>query len=206
MTVLTLENPIKQQNDLQNILSSIVLAFCNDPIARWIYYSPQQYLYSFPSLVTAFAGKAFDSGTVYYSQSYSGAAFWFPPQIHPDLDAVVRGIRLTITPEKRDSAIRMLKQRRDFHPCEPHWYLALLGVKPTQQHRGYGSASIRPILDYCDRYSQLAYVEASNLANLPFFEKHGFEAIGKIQIADSPTLFPMVRYPKNLWGKSLILR
>ena len=197
VTILTLENPSKQQLVLENIINSVVLAFSADPIVRWMYPSPQEYLTNFPNFIKSFGGKAFDYQTVYYSDFYSGAAFWFPPQIEPDMDAVVGIIQKTISTENLAQMLSLLEQMSHFHPSEPHWYLAILGVEPIQQKKGYGSALMQQILNHCDRYNQLAYLESSNIANLTFYEKHGFEVTGIIQAGNSPTMFPMVRYPRN---------
>ncbi|MDJ0571843.1 MAG: hypothetical protein QNJ53_22750 [Pleurocapsa sp. MO_192.B19] len=45
------------EDDLEQIVNSIVLAFSADPVVRWMYPSPQQYLESFPNFVRAFGVK-----------------------------------------------------------------------------------------------------------------------------------------------------
>ena len=39
--------------------SVITLAFASDPVARWTYPDPDQYLEHFPAFVRAFAGRSF---------------------------------------------------------------------------------------------------------------------------------------------------
>jgi hypothetical protein len=51
-------------------------------------------------------------------------------------------------------------------------------------------------MDLCTRAHTIAYLESSNPTNIPFYEQQGFEVIGKIQAGDSPTIFPMLRYPR----------
>ncbi len=55
---------------------------------------------------------------------------------------------------------------------------------------------MKQVLASCDRDGTIAYLEASNLKNIPFYEQQGFEVIGKIQAGDSPVIFPMLRYPR----------
>jgi ribosomal protein S18 acetylase RimI-like enzyme len=83
-----------------------------------------------------------------------------------------------------------------YHPHEPHWYLPLLGVDPTRQGQGIGSALLQHAAALCDRAGQLAYLESSNPANVPLYERHGFEVVGTIQAGASPTFYPMVRKPR----------
>jgi ribosomal protein S18 acetylase RimI-like enzyme len=83
-----------------------------------------------------------------------------------------------------------------YHPPEPHWYLPLLGVDPTRQGQGVGSALLQHATARCDQAGQLAYLESSNPANVPLYERHGFEIVGQIQAGTSPTFHPMVRKPR----------
>ena len=198
MTVLTIENPVKQQQELENIINSLVLAFSADPVTRWMYPSDEQYFSSFPDFVKSFGANAFDCKTVYYPDNFAGAALWFPPQVEPDTDLVVEMIQRTISPENIEQVFNLFEQMSHFHPTEPHWYLGILGVKSTQRKKGYGSALIKQILSICDRHNQLAYLEASSLANVSFYKKYGFEVIRKIQVDKSPSMFAMIRYPRNV--------
>ncbi len=182
--------------DVEQIIDSIVLAFSSDPLARWVYPSPQQYLKSFPDFVKIFAGKAFEQKTVYYTDNYSGAALWLPPQSELNNDAIGLYLQQTISPQQEPKIFAVFEQMSHYHPQEPHWYLALVGVDSTQQRQGYGSALIQPVLKECDLQQQLAYLESSSPESRSLYERHGFELIETIQIDDSPTIFPMMRYPK----------
>jgi ribosomal protein S18 acetylase RimI-like enzyme len=83
-----------------------------------------------------------------------------------------------------------------YHPSEPHWYLPMLGVDPSQQGKGFGSALLQHALIQCDRDTKLAYLESSNPKNIPIYERHGFELLGTIQVGTSPSIFPMLRRPR----------
>jgi ribosomal protein S18 acetylase RimI-like enzyme len=83
-----------------------------------------------------------------------------------------------------------------YHPSEPHWYLPLIGVDPSQQGKGYGSALLTHALMPCNRDHTCAYLESSNPKNIPLYERHGFEVLGTIQVGTSPPIFPMLRKPR----------
>ncbi len=89
-----------------------------------------------------------------------------------------------------------------YHPTDPHWYLPLIGVDPSQQGKGYGSALMQHALVPCDRDNKIAYLESSNPSsnheprNIPLYERHGFEILGTIQVGTSPPIFPMLRKPR----------
>ena len=83
-----------------------------------------------------------------------------------------------------------------YHPAEPLWYLPLIGVDPAHQNHGVGGALLRHALERVDREKHLAYLESSNPANIPLYERHGFEVIGTIQVGDAPPLTPIIRQPR----------
>lgn len=195
MTVFTIDNSDPNRDVIKNLVNSIVLAFSSDPIVRWMYPNQEQYQKHFPNFVKTFASRAFDHNTVYCTPDYAGGAFWFLPQIEPDTDAVIELIQQTVSEAIQEDVFTLFEQTSHFHPQQSYWYLGILGIKPSQQNKGYGSALIKQVLAHCDRHSQLAYLESSNPANLPFYQRHGFEIMGKIQAGSSPTMFPMVRYP-----------
>ena len=92
----------------------------------------------------------------------------------------------------------MFEQMDALHPQEPHWHLPLIGVDPAHQGKGIGSALLSHILDVCDAQNVSAYLEATSPQNVPLYERHGFEAVGSIQVADSPQIIPMLRKPRPM--------
>ena len=56
-----------------------------------------------------------------------------------------------------------------------------MGVDPSQQGKGFGSALLHHALIQCDCDSKLAYLESSNPKNIPLYQRHGFELLGTIQ-------------------------
>jgi ribosomal protein S18 acetylase RimI-like enzyme len=100
-------------------------------------------------------------------------------------------------PERVQSDLfAVFEQMGRYHPSEPHWYLPLIGADPAQQNKGYGSALLRHALSRCDHDKTLAYLESSNPKNIPLYERHGFEALGTIQVGTSPPIVPMLRKPR----------
>jgi ribosomal protein S18 acetylase RimI-like enzyme len=87
------------------------------------------------------------------------------------------------------------EQVGQFHPTEPHWYLAQIAVTPGRQGRGHGSALLRSGLERCDRDGLPAYLESSSPRNRALYERHGFDVIDEVRVADSPPIWPMLRPP-----------
>ena len=183
-------------SDEPSIVDVIVLAFSADPAARWTWSEPDQYISHFPDFVRAFGGKAFASASAYYVDNCAGAALWLPPDIHPDEEMLTDLIKRTASEHCQSEAFAVFEQMGRYHPNEPHWYLPLIGVDPSQQGKGYGSALMKHGLIPCDRDSKLAYLESTNPRNIPLYERHGFELLGTIQVGTSPPIFPMLREPR----------
>jgi len=175
---------------------TVVLAFSTDPAALWLYPDPQQFAANFPSFVGIFGGKAFEQGSAYSIDDFSGAALWLPPGIHPDVEALAGLIQRSVSEDKLEEVFAVFEQMDSSHPTEPHWYLPLIGVDPAYQGKGYGAALMKNMLTRCDRDQQLAYLENSNPKNTPLYERHGFELLETIQVGSSPPISPMLRKPR----------
>ena len=184
-------------SDEASAVAVVVLAFTADPAARWTWPDPDQYLKHFPRAVKAFGGKAFDHDSAYYVGGYSGAALWLPPGISPDEEVLIALLQSTGSAQFQKDGVAVVEQMGRYHPQEPHWYLPFIGVDPSHQGKGHGSALMQHALIPCDRDHTLAYLESSNPKNIPLYERHGFELLGTIQVGTSPPIFPMLRKPRR---------
>jgi ribosomal protein S18 acetylase RimI-like enzyme len=185
------------ESDQTAAIATIVSAFSADPVARWFYPDLQQCLEQLPSFVKAFAGAAFEHGSADCIDGCSGAALWLPPGVHPDEKALIALLERTIPERHQAEVFALLGQMDRGHPSEPHWYLPMIGVVPSKQGNGYGSALLRHALNRCDGDRKPAYLEASSLESSRLYRRHGFELLGTIQVGSSPPLFPMLRRPRR---------
>lgn len=183
-------------SDEASIIDVLVRANWADPAARWVWPDSQRFLMYFPSFVRAFGGKAFAHGSAYYIDGYIGAALWLPPDVHPDENALIALLQRTVSDQIQKDVFAVFEQMGRYHPSEPHWYLPLMGVDPSQQSKGFGSALLQHILIQFDRNNKLAYLESSNPRNIPLYKRHGFELLGTIQTGTSPSISPMLRRPR----------
>jgi ribosomal protein S18 acetylase RimI-like enzyme len=184
-------------SDETRVIDTITLAFSGDPSIRWLFPEPHHFLADFPEFVRAFGGNAFSHTTARFTENFSGAALWLPPDVYPDADRLVSLIQRTLAREKLETAFSIMEQMNDFHPKEPHWYLPLIGVDPAWQRRGIGSVLMRQGLLACDRDNLPAYLESTNPENIPLYRRHGFEEIGIIQAGAAPPIIPMRRNPRS---------
>ncbi len=183
-------------DEMPQAVASILAAFITDPVARFAWPSPHDYLRSMPWATREFGGGSFEHGTAYVSADFCGAALWLPPGVHPDDEALKKVFRDTAKPEHLDDLLETFEKMDQSHPEEPHWYLPLIGVEPNSQGNGLGGALMRYALARCDQERALAHLESSNPRNVSLYERHGFEIVGEIQVGACPPVTPMLRRPR----------
>lgn len=178
------------------VFAVLTLAFSSDPATRWTWPEPKVFIEAFPRFAKAFGGAAFVRGTA-HRIGWAGAALWLPPGARPDEAALGALMESTADAATAVDGPKLMQQMASHHPKEPHWYLPLIGVDPAHQGKGLGSVLLKHATDICDHDGVVAYLESSNLANVPLYERHGFEATGRIQVGGSPIITPMVRRPRR---------
>ena len=180
------------------VIAVLTLAFSVDPPSRWLFPSARSYLSTFPGFAAAFGGPAFSDGTADVTADGAAAALWLAPGAQPDREALGSIIGSAMAARTGGPDREIGEQMARLHPKEPYWYLPLIGVDPAHQGQGLGSALLRHGLARCDRQGRPAYLESSNIKNVPLYERHGFEVLAVIQSGDFPPLYPMARAARPL--------
>lgn len=180
-------------DDYDRSIASLVAAFIADPFIRWMFPDSKQYLDYFPLVLKYFAGGAFEHSSAYRSDDFKAAALWLPPGISPDEEALSGVMQEGVAAELQEEVFAVLEQVGAGHPEAAHWYLPAIGVEPRCQGKGYGSTLLARGLEACDRDHVAAYLEATNPANIPLYQRFGFEVVGQIQAGSSPAITPMFR-------------
>jgi GNAT superfamily N-acetyltransferase len=181
---------------IDQAIATLVLTFSADPVARWMYDGPHQYLSHIPRLFRALGTNSFDAGAAQHTNDGFGVALWLPPGVHGDnapLEAVIAG---SIVGEKQAEVAAVFERTEHYRPTEPHWYLSLIGVEALHRNKGCGAALLQHRLRQCDRERLPAYLWSSNPLNTSLYERHGFEIASTIQVGSSPSIFPMLRHAR----------
>ncbi len=66
-------SPVRRDEQAR-AFATLVSAFTDDPVERWLYPEPQQYLTHFHEFLGAFGGKAFDHQTVWRLGEFAAVA------------------------------------------------------------------------------------------------------------------------------------
>ena len=188
--------PIVGPAETDHAIARLVLAFVTDPVARWLYDDPHQYLLHMPRLFRALGTSSFEAQAADRTVDGIGVALWLPPGVDGDAGPVEVVMGDSIAGEKQADASALFDRTEQYRPAEPHWYLSLIGIEPAHRNKGYAGALLRHALHQCDRDHLPACLWSSNPQNLSLYLRHGFEIAGTIQVGSSPIIFPMLRQPR----------
>jgi ribosomal protein S18 acetylase RimI-like enzyme len=131
------------------------------------------------------------------------AALWLPPEerfeIPPRLALLAFASQL-ILHEGLRPLWRIRQQGAIFAkhlPKEPHYYLQFIGCHQEAQGQGLGAALLKQGTRICDERGMPAYLESSNIRNVPLYERHGFEVRAEQALAkNGPSVWFMWRDPR----------
>ena len=181
--------------DRPQLVDIITRAFAADPPSRWMYPDDEQYWRFFPRFVEVFGGRAIESHSAHVVGD-GAAALWLPPGVHVEEAPLVALIEESVDARNRATAFSLFEQMASHHPAEPHWYLPLIGVTPSQQGNGYGSILLEQAAARCDREGLPAYLESTSPRSVSLYRRHGFEVVAELRVGSAPPVFPMVRMPR----------
>jgi GNAT superfamily N-acetyltransferase len=186
-------------HDHDDVVSTLSAAFHRDPVFEWIYedesWRREAVPHFFSLIAPAFASRSQSRVT----PAGDGAALWLPPGEQLVDDEEAEALMAEIASDAGPAAGRLMhcfEVLEAHHPTEPHWYLGFLGVQPSSQGHGVGSALLRATLTHCDEVGEPAYLEATSAHNRRLYERHGFRVLRELPMPDGPSLFPMWRDPR----------
>lgn len=174
-------------------VATIVSAFAEAPVERWLWPEEPDYLAHFPSFVEAIGGPAFERETIWMLGEFSAVALWIPPGCEPDGGAIVRVLSETVSSEKDEDTFALLQQMDEHHPTFPHWYPPWLAVRRGSQGRGLGGELLRRCLRQIDDSGLPAFLETPNPRTVPLYERHGFRVTAVAQAGACPPITLMLR-------------
>ena len=187
---------VARSTEEARLLAILTAAFVEDPTVRWLFPEQTSYLAHFPLLARALGGAAIELGTAWHMKGQPACMLWLPPGIAPEEQPLMEVIEKGIPARRHAEVFSVLEAVDAAQPTEPHWYLPLIGVDPSCQGRGLGSALLRAALRVCDRDGMPAYLEASSASSIPLYERHGFRRLTPVRVGSCPIITPMWREPK----------
>ncbi len=183
--------------DIPTLAKTLASAFSDDPVMQWVFGDGKALPGRIERWMHFNLELGLSRGHTYMEEEGRACAIWGPPDslLFDDLwgprmaqkTGEEVGDRLT-------EVLTGLGQVTGAHPDEPHFYLFVLGTHAAAQGRGLGARVLEPVLETCDREHLPAYLESSNIKNVPFYQRHGFEVQQEIPVCEGgPILRTMYR-------------
>lgn len=186
--------------DLAAMAETLARAFYADPVWGWAFPDPERRLEQHRAVWRLMAEAALEYKWVWLLDDCAAVALWIPPG-RPELGPRdEERLESLLTDLLGDGAARVLGAFERFdeaHPRdEPHYYLSLLATNPDHSGRGLGMGLLADNLARIDAEGVPAFLESSNPANVPRYERLGFTRRGAFELAeDGPQVIQMWREP-----------
>jgi ribosomal protein S18 acetylase RimI-like enzyme len=186
--------------DVPAVAGSLARAFSANPGMSWTFRDP--------STRTRKLERGFGQylrhiwlprGECWTTENLDGAALWLPPggwELPIGLQLRLLPAVLGIAKLETTRLLRFQALLESKHPHEDHWYLAVLGIDPSRQGRGFGSHLMQPVLERCDAEGVPAYLETDTERNVQLYERHGFKVTEEFPLpGGGPPIWLMWRDP-----------
>ena len=187
--------------DLPELEVALTDAFFDDPMMHWMYPDTATRSELGRQFMRVALDIGFPHGHVYTAGPNVAAAIWSPPDVELFDDAAVTSFFSLIGEQLGPRAEEVgagLMAISESHPHdEPHFYLFVLGTNSAHRGTGIGSHLMREVLDRCDQQGLGAYLESSNIRNVPFYERHGFRVLTEVHAGGDFVARPMWRDPQG---------
>jgi ribosomal protein S18 acetylase RimI-like enzyme len=169
---------------LDRATATLTRAFAADPMFTWMFPDPEQRARALQLLNRVPLEYGLRYGYVTESHDGGAASVWMPPGRVISMLGMIRSgiLRVPFSVGFRPfgrfvGANGVMERIHKQHVPEPHWYLLVVGVDPSLQGRGFGSALIGDGLSRADAAACPCYLETSDERNVAFYERLGFRVL-----------------------------
>lgn len=186
--------------DLPAMVTSLARAFADDPVwGGWAFPDRARAMEQRSAFFGLWIEMSLRDGWVMVTGGCEAVASWFSPGTGADTsEDAMRFLALAHDLLGADAARflagcevieRMRPTGQAFH------FLSLLGTHDAHRGRALGGLLLDASLAIVDREGQPAYLDSTNAANLPFYERRGFRRIGAYRLPEGPEIVQMWRTP-----------
>ena len=179
--------------DIESCVSTMVLAFANDPGARWFSPTPELYLQNMTGYAQATGSLAVAHNGAFRIGNGIGTVFCLPPRVEVEETLLSEVLTSGLSDADQSSMGQLGEKSAQLRPDEEHWYLPMIGVDPRYQGLGLGTLLMETACRHFDKASLPAFLESSNPGNVPLYQRFGFEVLEVLQFGTSPTITLMWR-------------
>src|SRR5262245_2063251 len=182
---------------------TLARGFLNDPLTVYMIPDKHERARLLPSHFTPFVRYGHLFGEVFTTPALDAVAIWLPSaaaEITPDraarsgLDQIEAAIGSAAW-GRFDRVMAYAEQLHHSAEPGPHWYLPVIGVDPSRQQHGVGTALLRTMLSRADAEGLPCYLETYQPTNVRFYERNGFTIVAHGREPSSGLLYWAFKRP-----------
>ncbi len=183
--------------DHDAVVEILVESFYRDTLWSWAFPDDERRRDQHRALFGLFVDGATRYPWTFLAPGDTSTSVWIPPggtEMSPEQEAALEPMLREIAGDGADRVLEVFEMFEHAHPHdEPHAYLSLLGTHPDHLGHGYGLGLLADNLRAVDDLGMPAYLEASNLANVPLYARYGFVEIDRVHPTGGPDVATMWR-------------
>jgi len=188
--------------DLPAAVETLARAFYADPVWSWAFPDPERRLEQHRALWRVVAESALGYESAWLVGDCAAVALWIPPgqpELRPEDEERVESLLREMLGAGAARVLETFERFDAAHPHdEPHFYLSLLATNPDHSGRGLGMGLLAANLARIDAAGMPAFLESTNPANTPRYERLGFSVCGEFELPDdAPGVTQMWRDPPD---------
>ena len=179
-----------READLPAAAAGLSRAFYHDPLQIYTLPDPAERAGRSPPLFEAALRSGLLFGEVLTTAGAPlGAAIWLGPDAWDITDERAAQAGFDRLPgemgaDATERFFSVLSAAEEHHRRDvrhDHWYVMVLGVTPEAQGNGLARALLEPGMRRAQAAGQQCYLETANPANIPFYERMGFDRVTEIE-------------------------
>lgn len=187
--------------ELDALTETLTLAFREDPVWSWGFSVRERGLEGMRAAWRLYLRSAFGYDWVWRTEDGAAVALWIPsgkPDLVPEDEERFEPLMREALGSGAERLFDAFERFEEARPSEPHYYLSLLGTHPDRSGEGWGMGLLADNLARIDAEGEAAYLESSNPANVPRYERLGFAVFDEFAVSDGITVAQMWRPPSLL--------
>jgi ribosomal protein S18 acetylase RimI-like enzyme len=188
---------------LDRISRLLTRAFFNDPFYTYIMPQEKRRANQLLWWMKALTEYTYRFGSIQVLPDYRGAAFWLGPDHTMFSTAKLMQLGLYKVPwmlgipcMMRTLKVTGMWEKWHHLAPRPHLYLAVIGIDPSCQRKGWGSRLMAPVLKIADERGWFCHLETATEGDIAFYSRHGFEVTQSGRMNNGTPHWAMDRKPK----------
>ncbi len=175
-----------KKDDVKRAAIVLANAFSEDPMCKIIFKGKYKAARAFFEISIRFSLKY---GTVFStSDKFEGLMATLPHDKEYTAWRIIRSgaflpsMKIMGLYNKMKELMKLMDDEKKHLMIGPYIYLAVIGVSPEFQGKGFGGKILRVLVEKADREREALYLETQNESNLKLYEKYGFHIHKKLNV------------------------